>query len=190
MKSIEATPLYTLVVFGVISTASYVFLLGFLIEYQRLLLPIANGLAVTFQLPAQFNIRSEHLIISVYNMDKIQSFQLDGTSWIYSAQASSAGTFASSITTWQRRICAGLIACTVLTLLHASLLFFAAVEYVQYTLGLFDHLGLIGHIIFKTYVQATPICLCMMWLYISRDALTIILNGLITKKRGFDHMKR
>jgi hypothetical protein len=29
-----------------------------------------------------------------------------------------------------------------------------------------------------------------MWLYSSRDALTIILNGLITKKRGFDHMKR
>ena len=101
MKSIEATPLYTLVVFGEISTASYVFLLGSLIEYQRLLLPIANGLAVTFQLPAQFNIRSEHLIISVYNMDKIQSFQLDGTSWFYSAQTISAGTFASYITTWQ-----------------------------------------------------------------------------------------
>ena len=181
MRSSDLKSVPILAIFAIVSAFFYIVLLHHLAEYQVFVLPIANTLALGLQVPAQLHVRSEHIVVTVHHLGAVQSFQLDGLSWIYAGQASCAGLMASARATWKQKLCAYLIACLVIALIHATLLFFIAVDYVYRLHGLLPFMAFVGQGFYKIYANGTPVFLFLAWLYVSRRDITIVFLNLISK---------
>ena len=76
MSTPKFAPFVTLLQFLLSSAACYIVLLNHLEEYQQCISPLANALALVLGVPARFDLRSEHLVITILQQGGIHQFQL------------------------------------------------------------------------------------------------------------------
>ncbi len=178
MSTPKFAPFIMLLQFLLSSAACYIVLLNHLEEYQQCISPLANALALVLGVPARFDLRSEHLVITILQQGGIRQFQLGALDWIYALQSSGAGLAASATIPWTNRVRIFIFACLIVGLIHALLLFFILVEYVYQTLGLFALLAFCGEWFYLLYAQGGLILLFLAWMYLCRRDLAHILTNL------------
>jgi hypothetical protein len=100
-------------------------------------------------------------------------FKISGFDWIYAGQATVVGAVLCTYAPKGRKIFWMTNACVMMAIIHTALLVLIVAEVSRTISGAHDGIAAFGAIVFKLYRIGVPVLLAGMWVYCSREALSV-----------------
>ena len=143
-------------------------------SYESLLLSIADRLNHGLNLGARLiHDSDDQLCIVMFLPGGPSQFKITGFDWIYAGQATAVGVVLSTYATSGRKVFWMTIVSAMMALIHTTLLVLAVAEFSKQINGVNGDIAALGAIVFKLYRIVVPVLLASMWVYCSREALSV-----------------
>lgn len=143
-------------------------------SYESLLLSIADRLIHGLNLGARLiHDSNDQLCIVMFLPGGPSQFIITGFDWIYAGQATAVGVVLSTYAPSGRKVFWMTIVSAMMALIHTTLLVLAVAEFSKQINGANGDIAALGAIVFKLYRIVVPVLLASMWVYCSREALSV-----------------
>ena len=160
--------------FLVTSIATFSALHYFGSSYESLLLSIADRLIDSLNLGSRLiHDSNDQLSIVMFLPGGPSQFKITGFDWIYAGQATAVGAVLCTYAPTGRKIFWMTNACVIMAIIHTALLVLIVAEVSRTISGAHDGIAAFGAIVFKLYRIGVPVLLAGMWVYCSREALSV-----------------
>ena len=165
---------HVLIRFMVTSIATFSALHYFGSSYESLLLSNADRLIHGLTLGARLiHDSNDQLSIVMFLPDGPSQFKITGFDWIYAGQATAVGAILCTYAPTGRKIFWMTNVCVMMAIIHTALLVLIVAEVSRHISGAHDGIAAFGAIVFKCYRIGIPVLLAGMWVYCSREALSV-----------------
>ena len=143
-------------------------------SYESLLLSIADRLIHGLNFGARLiHDSNDQLCIVMFLPGGPSQFKIAGFDWIYAGQATAVGVVLSTYAPSGRKVFWMTIVSAMMALIHTTLLVLAVAEFSKQINGANGDIAVLGAIVFKLYRIVVPVLLASMWVYCSREALSV-----------------
>ena len=143
-------------------------------SYESPLLSIADRIIDSLNLGSRLiHDSNDQLSIVMFLPGGPSQFKITGFDWIYAGQATAVGAVLCTYAPKGRKIFWMTNACVMMAIIHTALPVLIVAEVSRTISGAHEGIAAFGAIVFKLYRIGVPVLLAGMWVYCSREALSV-----------------